>query len=249
MIIKSAFLTLFIFIFSGISYSQMGFPNIALAGGPSVGMYLNNTDELNTQLRLAGFPEFSNKFFTLGGGGFIDFEISKRKSNEFLRVGGLGLGFSSHKESTVNDSLTKAATLNFGIGGLSVEYVRCITPIFDITFGVLLATGSLKLDLYQYGNDYGTYSQIWGELGGNTSSANLTRNFKVRYYSVQPELGFGLLVKKAMYLRLQAGYNFAGLGSWKVDNDVEVKNFPTGIKANGFNISLGVNFGIFFRED
>lgn len=249
MIKKLAFLTIFISLLSGVSYSQMGFPNIALAGGPSIGVYLNNTDELNTQLRLAGFPEFSNKFLTLGGGGFIDFELSKRKSNEFLRIGALGQGFSSHKESAVNDSLTKAGTLNFGIGGLSVEYIRCITPVFDFTVGVLLATGSLKLDLYQYGKDYGNYTQIWGELGGNNNSANLTRNFKVRYYSVQPELGFGLLIKKAMYLRLQAGYNFAGLGSWKVDNDVEVKNFPTGIKANGFNISLGVNFGIFFRED
>src|SRR5438045_3871794 len=105
MIKKLAFSVLFICLLGGVSYSQMGIPNIALSGGGIIGMYLNNTDELNKQLRLAGFPEFSNKFFTLGGGGFIDIEISKRKSNKFLRFGGLGLGFSSHKESVINDSL------------------------------------------------------------------------------------------------------------------------------------------------
>jgi len=57
-----------------------------------------------------------------------------------------------------------------------------------------------------------------------------------------------LLLKKFIYLKLSGGYYFGAMGSWKVDNDVKVTNFPTGIKPNGLNISLGLNFGIFFRD-
>lgn len=249
MIKKAAFLLFFFAVFSSISHSQIGFPNLALSGGATIGTYNNNTDELNTQLRLAGFPEFPKSFLTLGGGGFIDFELSKRKSTDFVRFGGLGMGFSSHKESKINDSLTKAATLDFGMGGISIEYVRVFANKYDVTAGIQITTGSMKLDLYQYGKSYGNYSQIWGELGGNTNTSNITRNFKVRTYNFQPSIGFGVLIKKAIYLKLTGGYNFAVMGTWKVDNDIDVPTFPTGIKASGFSISLGLNFGIFFRED
>ena len=246
---KTAILLLFTAFTVRYAYAQMGFPNIALAGGPTAGIYFNNTDELNTQLKLAGFSEFPKQFLTLGGGGFIDFEVSSRKSSDFFRIGAFGNGFSSHKENNIGDTLTKAATFDMGMGGFSVEYVKCITSVFDITAGLQIATGSLKLDMYQYRKDFGNYPLIWGEFGGSNGSQNITRNFKVHFYSFEPQLGLGLLVKKAFYLRLQAGYNIAALGKWKADNDVEVSNFPTGIKGNGFSVKLGLNFGIFFREN
>lgn len=223
-------------------YSQF-LPNLALAGGPTAGIYMQNTDDLNTELKKAGFPVIDKSFFTLGAGGFFDLPLKKN----FIRIGGLGMGFSTQKELNVNDSLTKALTYSMGMGGVSIEYVKAFGN-FDISFGALFNTGTLKLDMYQYGKDAGNYSGILGEFGNNSSTANITRNFKVRFYSVQPQISLGLLSAKFLYFRLTAGYNFSSMGTWKVDNDIEVNSFPTGIKARGFNISLGINAGIFFRD-
>lgn len=234
-------------IYSGSAYSQFALPSLALAGGPFAGWHFNDTKDLNAELNKAGFPTLSeNGFFTLGGGGFIDLPLKEEKN--FLRLGGMGTGFTSNKDLKVNDSLTKAVTYSFGMGGISFEFVRTFGTIFDVSAGVLASTGTLKLDLYQYGRDYGNSDTIFGEFGGNSSSSNLTRNFRVRFYSVQPQIGFGLIVEKFVYLKLTAGYLFSFNGTWKVDNDVEVKNFPKGVKSSGFNISLGLNVGIFFRD-
>jgi hypothetical protein len=234
---------IFFLLLSKISYSQF-LPSLALAGGPTLGWHFNPTDALNNELRNAGFPELSkNGFFTLGGGGFIDLPFKKN----FLRIGGMAVGFNSNISKQVNDSLTKAVNYAFGMGGISLEFVKTFGSV-DLTFGAMFSTGTLKIDLYQYGKDYGNYNTIFGEFGNNSSSNNITRNFRVRFYSVRPQIGIGVLLKKFVYLKLDAGYLVTTQGTWKVDNDVEVTNFPTAIKANGFMLNLGLNFGIFFRD-
>jgi len=236
-----------ILIYSGSAYCQFALPSLALAGGPFGGWHFNSTKDLNLELRKGGFPQLSeNGFFTLGGGGFIDLPLAKE--GNFIRLGGMGTGFTSNKHLKVNDSLSKAVTYSLGMGGASFEFVRTFGRAFDISFGVLAATGTLKLDLYQYGRDYGNYGTILAEFAQDSSSNNLTRNFRVRFYSIQPQIGFGLILRKFVYLRLTAGYLFSINGTWKVDNDVEVKNFPEGVKSSGFNVNLGVNVGIFFRD-
>ncbi len=244
--VKKAHLKIIILILILISsraYSQF-LPSLALAGGTSVGWHFNPTDDLNNELRNAGFPEVSkNGFFTLGGGGFIDLPLKKN----FLRIGGMGIGFNSNVSKQVNDTLSKAVNYAFGMGGISLEFVKVIGRV-DLTIGAMFSTGTLKLDLYQYGKSYGNYGGIIGEYINNSSSNNITRNFRVRFYAVHPQVGIGVLVTKFAYLKLDAGYLLAAQGTWKVDNDVEVTNFPSGIKANGFTLNLGVNFGIFFRD-
>lgn len=234
-----------ILLFAGynLSYAQL-FPSLAISGGPIAGWHFIKTTDLNTELVNAGFPEVSkNGFFTLGGGGFIDLPLKKN----FIRIGGFGMGFSSNVSRQVNDTMSKAVTYSYGMGGISIEFVKPIHN-FDITLGAQFATGTLKLDLYQYGASYGNWNNIFGETGSNSSSSNITRNFKVRFYSVQPQIGFGLLLKKFLYIKLNAGYLLSTNSTWKVDNDVDVQNVPSGIKTDGFNISLGINAGLFFRE-
>ncbi len=236
-------LIFFIFLAVGITNSQM-LPNLAISGGPTAGWFFNNVNDLNTELTKAGFPEVSkNGFFTMGGGGFIDLPVK----NAFIRIGAMGTGFNTNIDKKINDSLSKAVNYAFGMGGISIEYVKYFGN-FDISFGALFTTGTLKLDLYQYGTDIGNYSSVFNEFSNNSSSQNITRNYKVRFFGAQPQIGLGLLLKKFIYLKLNAGYYAAAMGTWKVDNNIEVTNFPTGIKPAGFNINLGLNFGLFFRE-
>jgi hypothetical protein len=244
--IPAIILILGIFFVNNTSFTQI-LPSIAIHGGPIAGWHFNNVDDLNKELKLAGFPELSKSgFFTLGGAGYIDLPLDKR-SKEFIRFGGLGIGFSSKKDLKINDTLTKAFSYNFGMGGLSIEYVRCF-GIFDLFAGALFSTGTLKLDLYQYGSNYGKYSGIMGEFQNISSSGYITRNFSMRFFGFHPQFGVGFLIKKVFYLKLSGGYLLSTKGTWKVDNDVEVKDFPSGVKPGGFTINLGLNFGLFIRD-
>lgn len=220
-------------------------PSLALAGGFMAGWHFNPVKNLNAELKNAGFPEMSESgFFTTGGGGFVDFPI---KGN-FLRIGGFGNGFTSKQTKQYSDTVKKDANYSMGQGGLFIEYVIPLGKIVDFSFGTQLATGTLQLELFQYGSGYGNYNTIFGELQQNGSSTNLSRTFKSRFYSVQPQVSIGILARKFLYFKIDAGYQLSAHNKWRVDNDVEVQNFPAGIEAKGFVINVGINFGLFIKD-
>ncbi len=230
--------------FFSTSYSQL-LPSFAFAGGVTAGMYFNPVKDLNLQLKNAGFPEMSeNGFLTLGGGGFIDIPTK----NNFFRIGGFGNGFTSKQSKQVNDTLKKDANYSLGQGGFSFEYVIPFGKIFDISFGSQFSTGTLKLELYQYGSSVGNYSGAFSEFSSNGSSTNLSKTYKSRFYNVQPQIGIGVLLRKFMYLKIDCGYQIGAQSNWRVDNDIEVKDFPKGIEAKGLVLNVGLNFGLFIRD-
>ncbi len=243
---KSHFLAAMVVFFGilGTANSQL-LPSFAFAGGVTAGWHFNPTKDLNLQLKDAGFPEMSeNGFFTFGGGGFIDLP----NKSYFIRIGGFGNGFSSKLTKQVNDTLTKASNYSLGQGGISLEYVIPISKVFDISFGSQFSTGTLSLELYQYGKGSGNYGTIFGELQSNGTSSNLSRVFKSRFYTVQPQLGIGVLLRKFMYLKIDCGYQLGAQSTWRVDNNTEVTGFPKGIEAKGLVVNVGLNFGLFIRE-
>lgn len=220
-------------------------PSFAFAGGVTAGWHFNPVKNLNTELKNAGFPEFSESgFFTTGGGGFIDLPM---KSN-FLRIGGFGNGFSSRITKQVNDTLKKDANYSLGQGGFSLEYIMPLGSVIDISFGSKFSTGTLKLELYKYGNDLGNYTNSFNEFQSNGSTGNIARTYKSRFYTVQPQVGIGIMLRKFMYLKIDCGYQIGAQNTWRVDNDVEVTNFPSGIEAKGLVLNVGLNFGLFIRD-
>ena len=226
------------------SHAQL-LPSFAFAGGVTAGWHFNPVKNLNTELKNAGFTEFSESgFFTTGGGGFIDLPM---KSN-FLRIGGFGNGFSSRITKQVNDTLKKDANYSLGQGGFSLEYIMPLGSVIDISFGSKFSTGTLKLELYKYGNDLGNYTNSFNEFQSNGSTGNIARTYKSRFYTVQPQVGIGIMLRKFMYLKIDCGYQIGAQNTWRVDNDVEVTNFPSGIEAKGLVLNVGLNFGLFIRD-
>lgn len=226
------------------SHAQL-LPSFAFAGGVTAGWHFNPVKNLNSELKNAGFPEFSESgFFTTGGGGFIDLPM---KSN-FLRIGGFGNGFTSKLTKQVNDTLKKDANYSLGQGGFSLEYIMPLGSVIDISFGSKFSTGTLKLELYKYGNDLGNYTNSYNEFQTNGSTNNIARTYKSRFYTVQPQVGIGIMLRKFMYLKIDCGYQIGAQNTWRVDNDVEVTNFPSGIEAKGLVLNVGLNFGLFIRD-
>jgi len=238
----AAVITLF-FLISGECYSQF-FPRFSIAGGPTVGWHWNNVDDLNAEMRKIGIPEFpKDGFLIIGGGGFIDLPF---KSVQWLRLGGMGTGFTSKRQITQND-VTRTVYYSYGTGGISFDYVFRFGRRVEMTLGALLTTGKLSIELYQDTPTNGNWNTIWNELNGSGSTQNISHKLSVRFYSGQPQAGVGFFVTDFLYAKLNAGYEFSTNTEWKVDDGVLVPNAPEGIKANGFNINFGLNVGLFTK--
>jgi hypothetical protein len=229
-------------IFCDVSYSQV-FPKFSIAGGPIVGYNMNDVDELNAELKKIGIPELSeNGFLMLGGWGFIDIPFVPG-----LRIGGIGLGFSQERSIESPNNIIKTVKYSYGMGGISVEYVNSISEKFDYSIGGTLGIGTLRIDLYQHSKDL----QNWNILliGSDTLSSRNSNSSKYssKVYSVEPKIGIGYQMLDYLYINLNAGYTLTTQSNWKLDEVLEVKNVPSGIKADGFNFKLSINAGLFVK--
>lgn len=235
--------TIFLFLIQNISYSQL-FPRFSIAGGPTIGWFWNNTDDINAQLKDIGIPGISKDgFLTLGGGGFIDLPL---KSIRWLRVGGSGEGFTTQTQ-IITDSVTRTAYYHYGSGGISLDYVKTFGKSVELTLGAYLATGKLTIDLYQNTSSFGNWGSIFNEFNGTSASENIAHKLSVRFYSVRPQIGLGVFLTPFLYAKLNAGYQFSVNNNWYADDDIEVSNAPSGIKADGFIVNFGLNVGLFSK--
>ncbi|MEP7146977.1 MAG: hypothetical protein ABI792_08200 [bacterium] len=226
------------------SYSQI-FPRFSIAGGPTAGWFYNNTDDLNAEIRRISLPEFSKGgFFILGGGGFIDLPL---KHIQWLRVGGSGEGFTSQKQITSTDNVVKTAYYKYRAGGITLDYVKQFGKRVEMTFGAHIATGTLSVELFQRAPGFGNWTSIFNEFTGAGLTENPSRKLSLRFYSARPQIGLGVFVTPYLYAKLNAGYQFSTNSDWKVDDEVPVTNAPSGIKADGFIINFGLNFGLFTK--
>ncbi len=196
-------------------------------------------------MRRIGLPEFSKDgFLLLGGGGFIDLPL---KGLQWLRVGGSGEGFSAKRQITLTDNVVRTSYYKYRSGGITLDYVKIFGKRVEMTFGAHLSTGKLYVELYQTSPGFGNWTSILNEFIGAGLTENPSRNLSVRFYSARPQIGLGVFVTPYLYAKLNAGYQFSANSDWEVDNGVPVTNAPAGIKAEGFLINFGLNFGLFTK--
>jgi len=241
---KLYFIVVSILLTANITFSQIEQGGkFTFAGGPMLGYYSSSVSDLNTELLKAGFPEISkNGFLTIGGGGYIDLPMVKG-----LRIGGYGFGFSETQNFTTpltNVYTNKSVKYSYSGGGITIEYAKTLGEKFDFTIGGAIGIGSLKIDLYKHSPDYtwSGNSSLWDTLKSSNSL-----HYSSQTYTFEPRIGIGYQITNFLNFKLNAGYTFAIQNTWKVDDVLEVKNVPSGIKAQGFNINLGMNVGIFIK--
>lgn len=229
-------------VISANAFAQLPGGAFSIGGGPTVGYQNVKFDDINTMLTVSGLSPLKNGVVYFGGGGFIDIPF---KSFKWLRIGGYGRGFST--STTGNPGgVTKSATIDYGEGGLLLNYVFRTTAI-DITLGSSFGTGEYKVNLYQTTSPLSSsWSGIWGTYN-SASSSSYSRNLKARFFTAQPTLGLGARLTGFLYTKLDAGYLFSTHGDWKVDDNVVTSGVPDGVKPDGFNVNLTINVGLFFR--
>ncbi|HMS32720.1 MAG TPA: hypothetical protein PKC91_01405 [Ignavibacteria bacterium] len=239
-------LIILLLLLQNVSYSQL-FPRFSIAGGPTVGWFWNNTDDLNNQLQSLGIPGISKDgFLTLGGGGFVDLPL---KNIRWLRVGGSGEGFTTETQIVSPDFpyITRTVNYHYGSGGITLDYVKTFGKSIELTLGAYVSTGKLTIQLYQNDASFGSWNNIFGQYGGDSSTQNFSNKLSVRFYAARPQIGLGVFLTGFLYAKLNAGYQFSTNNDWYVDDDRVVLNAPSGIKADGFLVNFSLNVGLFTK--
>jgi len=228
-------------IISANAFAQLPGGAFSIGGGPTVGFQNTNFDDVNALLSRAGIPALKNGVVYFGGGGFIDIPF---KNFKWLRIGGFGRGYTV-TSSTTGAANTKSVIVDYGEGGITLDYVMRFGSVVDITLGSSFGTGEYKINLNQ--NYPG---QTWAGIGASDSSGStlgFSRNLKTRVFTAQPSLGIGAKLAGFLYAKLNAGYLLSSHGDWKVEDQVVTTGVPDGVKPDGFNVNLTVNVGLFFR--
>jgi len=226
------------------AFAQLPGGAFSIGGGPTVGYQDIKFDDLNVELVKAGIPALSNGVVYFGGGGFIDIPF---KNFKWLRIGGYGRGFSTSSSATItnNGVYKKSALVEYGEGGVSLDYMLRFSDI-DVSIGSSFGTGEYKIHLYQSSATAPTWTNIWQTYNG-TTTMDYSRSLKTRVYTAQPTIGIGAKVMSFVYAKLNAGYLVSSHGDWKAEDNVTVTGMPEKIKPDGFNINFTLNFGLFFR--
>jgi len=234
---KKLIILLFLFVIYTNGYSQF-FNKFSIAAGPVFGWNIPSMKDLNSELSKAGMNGFSDGgMLAIGGGGFIDIPVIKG-----LRIGGYGYGFSDDVTTTyANDS--KVSEFSYSAGFISIEYAKKMGKIFDWTLGGMIGIGSTNVNLLNYSNLLNEWNI--NNLGDTSNSGYYSLDLKTTSYSFVPQAGIGLQATKFLYFKLNAGYLLTINSKWKAEDLIEVNNFPSGIKADGFMVNLGIYLGLF----
>lgn len=211
-----------------------------LGGGFVASWTFPDIQPVNDQLKTFGTPELGKSgYFSSGGAGFVYIGFIPN-----LRIGGIGFGGST-KETKLSGGFRKEAKLTSSFGGVTVEYT--LPPFIHnagISIGVILGGGNTTLEFYRYKDSY-SWNQLWNEINDSTSTSNFGRKLTNDYFVVAPTLNLDFPFYRFVAFRLGATYTIHIGNNWKLDNEQEVFNVPSGTAQNQLYINAGIFFGFF----
>jgi len=198
-----------------------------------------STNSLNEGLISANFPEITNSgFYSSGGSGFVYIGFIPN-----LRIGGMGFGGSTSKETVIGNE-KRESVVSIGGGGVSIEYTLPFIKNFGVSLGFLLGGGSYQIELYKNSGAF-SWDEIINEIGSTSSSSNYSRRLVNSYFILNPTINVEIPIYYLAAVRLGAGYSFTLGDNWQVENGLELSNVPSKINGDHFYIQAGIFLGLF----
>ena len=235
-------LILFIFLTVSIfaqSESQIGW--IAKFGG-AVGIspvvLFPSFNGINPKLNELGMKELNGPLVGWGGGGYAYVMIIDN-----LRLGGFGFnGLQSEKNKS--GLFNNEVIYSIGGGAATIEYTFPFVKNMALSAGVILGSGSLDIDIYQNNSDL-DWNSVWDVIDKKTPSDYKELSMKNSFFFISPTVNLDFPITRFLAVRGGVGYQFTFGDEWSVGNDVELKNVPSELNANGFFIQTGIFIGLF----
>jgi hypothetical protein len=217
----------------------------AVGGGVLGGIFLANLSDFNTNIAQPFVRQnVPSSVFMLGGQGFIALPWVKG-----LRVGGMGYSGSSQQccvDTQINGS-AKSRTIQYsvGYGALTIDYVLPFhMKHFSIVPGIALGFGSVQIYAQQAANRASPFN-ISDEFAGG--SDDYTHTYHSSFFLYMPQIQFEYTFKGFSMVRLSVGYQGTSMGTWSVDQNVNLGGNGSLANVNGSGLvaNLGVFFGLF----
>jgi hypothetical protein len=208
-----------------------------VAGGFTPVWLFPNFDGLNNNASILGVDDFSSSgILTYGGGGYAYLMIIDN-----VRFGGMGFGGSSTQANN-----GKEISYSIGGGALSLEYTLPMIKRVAVSFGVLIGTGSIEVDIYNNKGNF-NWSNLWDEAVNpdQSSTGNYYRKLTNSYYLLSPTLNIDLPINRFIAVRLGAGYQLTFAEDWQADNGKNISGVPSDLNGNSFFIQTGLFLGFF----
>ncbi|MFQ6617100.1 MAG: hypothetical protein ACE5QV_00310 [Fidelibacterota bacterium] len=207
-------------------------------GGFIFSALLADLNFLENEISGMGIDPFgSGALFLFGGSGSA--EVFRN-----VRLGAAG-GGGSKSTSGVSSGLSRRAEISIGFGGATAEYYYLLGRRMEISAGLLLGLGTIKITLTQSGKEFMTWKELWSDFQGESISGNQLRAvIGGIFIAINPYFSIKYHIFEWMGLKLQAGYFRARVGSGKsvLNGDFKIGDAP-GLSLSGPIINLTIYFG------
>lgn len=223
-------------------YSYWNRRKVGGAGGvtPIAGIFDNK--EIDKYLNTAGFKELlgSDPIYLIGGEGYGYIMFLKN-----VRMGGWGAS-GSRTVSVFEGNMKKEVEYSVTYGGFLVDYVQPVAHKLDVALGASIGGGSVGITMHRDDGKFKRWDSLWIEYGNvNQTSSNYTRRLEGSYVVFNPRINIEYTPLTWFQLRVGIGYPIMFSPEWKLDEKVDVSDYPANIKLNGYTINAGIMFGFF----
>ncbi|MCR4440364.1 MAG: hypothetical protein QHJ34_14015 [bacterium] len=198
-----------------------------------IGSSMVDLDKLNATLKTSQYPEFSNRLFSMGGGGHAFFNR--------LVLGGQGQALISKSTDVSVAGTPYKASLSAGIGFFDIGYL--LTPRGNLKIYPMLGIGGGGLELAIEEKQPPSFEQILAHPNRSTRLSaglflvNLALGADCLVLTRQDKEGMGGLV-----LGIEVGYTYTPFaGGWQAD-EVDISGGPDA-SLNGPYLRLKIGGG------
>jgi hypothetical protein len=224
--------SIFIISFEALPQTQQFFDSpFGGGGGFTPGWSFVKVNSLNNKLTMINLPQVAtNGIFTTGGGGFFYIGFVPG-----LRIGGMGYGGSTYKQSKANGENTETF-YSTGGGGMTLEYTLPFIKSIGVSPGLIIGGVNITVELYQNGVNAG-----WAGIGIQQGLHNTLSN---NFWLVAPTINFEVPFYRFFCIRIGAGYNFTLDEKWTFNNQ-NLPGVPSDFNGKNFFIQTGIFVGFF----
>jgi len=188
----------------------------------------------NQKTQQWGLETFSQPLFLGGIEGVVTVGILPN-----VRVGVFGIGGSKTLQKSFSADTQGQADLALSATGLALSYALVPFRSFAILPTLAGGWGTFTLELMK-----APTTIRWDDVTPNLAGVFLQR-FRASYFFVQPQLYVEYAPLPFLLFRIGGGYQFAFLGSWKLNETATVEAVPNRLKPAGASAQIAIFLGLF----
>lgn len=210
-------------------------PYFGLGGGYIGTFSFCNFDEINKLHKAFDIGNVSSPLFLSGAEGFTAIPFIKN-----FRIGFSGIS-GSKKNETTKDTFTIGSQTKFQFTGFRFDYGIVPMKSLALLLGAKLGWSTLTLEFYK-----STKNLEWNQIINSANDPNYHfLRINGNFWFIEPSFNIEFAATTFLMVRGGIAYTFTLSPEWKCNEISSLNNVPSKLKADGFQIVLGLFIGLF----